>query len=266
MIFTTPEIVIAVVVLAVMIFIPILRRLLGLIIRLAVFFIAVGIVAAGVIMILNNETIFERPGIGQRVIRFLTMNSAAASQTGSGSVTCVLEAPPPPPPAAVGAAPHKHASKKESESETQTTRNDLSNAAPAPLDDVFPELIRRSFPGIPRAELFKLSQDTVNSLGGWKIVKSNPGNFSFDSIYTSQYLKLEDDVRITIDPSGDIEVCSRSGLARPGTTSMLRYFPGDLGSNIGHIKEFYETLEPKMDEVYKEEQDKQNAKKPPGAP
>ncbi|HXM88080.1 MAG TPA: hypothetical protein VN916_01430, partial [Candidatus Acidoferrum sp.] len=64
MIFTTPEIVIAVVVLAVMIFIPILRRLLGLIIRLAVFFVAVGIVAAGVIMILNNETIFERPGIG----------------------------------------------------------------------------------------------------------------------------------------------------------------------------------------------------------
>ena len=45
---------------------------------------------------------------------------------------------------------------------------------------------------------------------------------------------------------------------------MLRYFPGDLGSNVGHIKQFYETLEPKMDEVYKEEQDKQNAKKPPG--
>ena len=44
---------------------------------------------------------------------------------------------------------------------------------------------------------------------------------------------------------------------------MLRYFPGDLGANIGHIKVFYETLEPKMDEVYKEEQDKQNAKKPP---
>ena len=57
-------------------------------------------------------------------------------------------------------------------------------------------------------------------------------------------------------------MCSLSGLARPDATSILRYFPGDLGANIGHIKEFYEALEPKMDEVYKEEQDSENAKKP----
>ncbi|MGC2443065.1 DUF1499 domain-containing protein [Candidatus Binatus sp.] len=260
--FTPAEIVIAVVVLALLVFVPILRRLLGLIVRLAVFFIAVGIVAAGVTMIMNNETIFERPGLGQRVVRFLTMNSAAASQTGSGAVTCVLEGPPPPPPTAAP-APHKHPAKKEAAAGAQDTRVDVTSAAPAPLDDVFPELIRRSFPGIPRAKLFQLSTDTVNSLGGWRIDKSSPSNYTLDCIYTSRIFKLEDDVRITIDPSGDVEVCSRSGLARPGTTSMLRYFPGDLGSNIGHIKEFYEALEPKMDEVYKEEQDKQNAKKPP---
>jgi Protein of unknown function (DUF1499) len=260
--FTPAEIVIAVVVLAAMIFIPILRRLLGLIIRLAVFFVAVAVVAAGVTMIMNNETIFERPGIGQRVERFVTVNSAAASQTGSGSVTCVMESPPPlPPPTAAEAKAHKRAAKKEPE--TQTTRNDISKATPAPLDDVFPELIRRSFPGISREKLFQLSTDTVNSLGGWRIVKSSPSNFSLDCIYTSRIFKFEDDVKIMIDPSGDIEVCARSGLARPDTTSMLRYFPGDLGSNIGHIKEFYETLEPKMDEVYKEEQDRQNAKKLP---
>jgi hypothetical protein len=260
MMFTPPEIIIAVVVIAALIFIPILRRLIGLIIRLAVFFVAVGIVAAGVTMILNNETIFERPGLGQRVERFLTKNSAAASQTGSGSVTCAMESPPPPPPTA--AAPHKRAAKKESE--LQTTRNDVSKAEPAPLDDVFPELIRRSFPGISREKLFQLSTDTVKSLGGWRIDKSSPSNYTLDCIYTSRIFKLEDDVRISIDPSGDVEVCSRSGMARPDTTSMLRYFPGDLGSNVGHIKQFYETLEPKMDEVYKEEQDKQNAKKPPG--
>jgi hypothetical protein len=258
--FTPPEIIIAVVVIAALIFIPILRRLLGLIVRLAVFFVAVGIVAAGVTMILNNETIFERPGLGQRVERFLIKNSAAASQTGSGSVTCAMESPPPSPPTA--AAPHKRAAKKESE--PQTTRNDVTKAEPAPLDDVFPELIRRSFPGISREKLFQLSTDTVNSLGGWRIDKSSPSNYTLDCIYTSRIFKLEDDVRISIDPSGDIEVCARSGMARPGTTSMMRYFPGDLGSNIGHIKQFYETLEPKMDEVYKEEQDKQNAKKPPG--
>ncbi len=259
--FTPAEIVIAVVVIAAMIFIPILRRLLGLIIRLAVFFIAVAIVAAGITMILNNETIFERPGIGQRVERFITMNSAAASTTGSGSVTCVMEAPPPPPTTA--AAPRKHAAKKEAAPEPQDTRVDVSKAEPAPIDDVFPELIRRSFPGISREKLFQLSTDTVNSLGGWRIVKSSPSNFTLDCVYTSRVFKFEDDVRITIDPSGDIEVCSRSGLARPGTTSLLRFFPGDLGSNVGHIKQFYEALEPKMDEVYKEEQDKQNAKKPP---
>ncbi len=254
------EIIIAVVVVAAMVFIPILRRLLGLIFRLAIFFIAVGVVAAGVTMILNNETIFERPGLGQRVERFLMMNSAAASATGSSAVTCVMENPAPPPTAA--AAPRKHAAKKAAP-EPQDTRVDVSKAEPAPIDDVFPELIRRSFPGISRDKLFQLSTDTVKSLGGWRIDKSSPSNYTLDCIYTSRIFKLEDDVRITIDPSGDVEVCSRSGMARPGTTSMLRFFPGDLGSNIGHIKEFYETLEPKMDEVYKEEQDKQNAKKPP---
>jgi hypothetical protein len=142
--FTPPEIIIAVVVIAAMIFIPVLRRLLGLIIRLAVFLVAVGIVAAGVTMMLNNETIFERPGLGQRVERFLTMNSAASSTTGSSSVVCVMENPPPPPPTAAEAKPHKRAPKKEPE--IQDTRNDLSNASPAPIDDVFPELIRRSFP------------------------------------------------------------------------------------------------------------------------
>src|ERR1700722_13825778 len=98
--FTRNEIVIAVVVLAAMIFIPILRRLFGMIFRLAIVFIAVGIVAAGVTMILNNETIVEGPGRGQRVERFLTMNSAAASQTGSSSVVCAMENPAPPPPIA----------------------------------------------------------------------------------------------------------------------------------------------------------------------
>lgn len=258
---TTPELVVAVVVLALFIFVPVLRRLLGLIIRLGIFLIAVGIAAAGVTMILNNETIFERPGFGQRATRFLTMNSAATSTTGSKAVTCDPDAPPPPPNPIP--APSKHAARKPAAPEIQTTRNDLSTAEPATLDDVFPELILRGYPGISRDKLYQLSQDTVNSLGGWRIAKASPSNYTLNCIYTSRIFKIEDDVRITVQPSGDIDVCSRSGLARPGNTSPLRYFPGDLGANVGHIKEFYEALEPKMDEVYKEEQDKQNAKKPP---
>lgn len=256
-----PALVIAVVVLAAFIFIPFLRRLLGLLIRLAIFAVAVAIALAGVSMILNNETIFERPGFEQRVVRFVTMNSAASSTTGSGSVTCDMNAPQAAP--SPGAKePHKPASRKEETSrQPKGTRNEIGSG-PAPIEDIFPELIVRSFPGIPRETLFKLSQDTVNSLGGWKIVKADPATGTLDCIYTSRYLKFEDDVRITVEPSGQIDVCSRSGMARPDQTSLLRYFPGDLGANVGHIKEFYETLETKMDEVYKEQQEKENAKKP----
>jgi Protein of unknown function (DUF1499) len=251
----------AVVVAAILIFIPFTRRVLALIIRLAIFFAAVAVAAAGITMLMNDETIFEKPGFEQRVVRFVTMNSAAASSTGSGSVTCDMSNHPEAAPSAP-AAPHKRGAKTKAAPEPQKTRDEVANASPAPLDDVYPELIRRGFPGIPRQKLFQLSQDTVNSLGGWKIVKSNPGAGTIDCIYTSRIFGLEDDVRITVEPSGEIDVCSRSGLARPGATSVLRYFPGDLGANIGHIKEFYEALEPKMDEVYKEEQQKENAKKP----
>jgi hypothetical protein len=253
-----PEIVVIVVVLVAVLF---LRRFLGLFIRLAFFLVFVAIAAAGVTMILNNETIWEKPGFGQRVQRFVTMNSAASSTTGSSSVTCDPNSPPPVETTAAPAS-RKHMAKKEAEPEIQETRN-TPGPGPAPIDDVFPELILRGYPGISREKLFQLSQDTVSSLGGWKIVKSDPGSFTLNCIYTSRILKLEDDVRITVQPTGDIDVCSRSGLARPDATSMLRYFPGDLGANVSHIKEFYEALEPKMDEVYKEEQDKQNAKKPP---
>jgi hypothetical protein len=256
----TPELIIAVVVIAAFIFIPLLRRFLGLIIRLAIFAIGVAIAAAGISMIANNETIFERPGFGQRVVRFITMNSASSSTTGTGSATCDMSAPAAPSPTAK--QPHKRAARTEETEQLKTTRNE-PGAGPAPLDDVYPELIVRSFPGIPRDTLFKLSQDTVNSLGGWKIVKADPGTGAIDCIYTSRVMKFEDDVRIIVEPSGEIAVCSRSGMARPNQISLLRYFPGDLGANVGHIKEFYETLEPKMDEVYKEQQEKENAKKPP---
>jgi hypothetical protein len=253
-----PALVIVVVVIAAMIFVPILRRLLSLIVRLAIFFVGVAIAAAGVAMIMNNETIFERPGLPLRVQRFVTMNSAAASASGSGSVTCDMSQPP----AAPTPAAPKHGARRAQATEADTAQRVPPTSGPASLEDVYPELIRRSFPGISRQKLFDLSEQTVNSLGGWKVVKKDPGSYSLDCIYTSRIFKWEDDVRISIEPSGEIDVCSRSGTARPDSTTLLRYFPGDLGANVGHIKEFYETLEPKMDEVYKEEQDKENAKKP----
>ena len=254
---TKPEIIVIVVAFVAVVF---LRRFLGSLIRLVFFLIFVAIAAAGITMLLNNETIWEKPGFPQRVARFVTMNSATSSTTGSGSLTCDPSSPPPTETAST--TPRKRVAKREAEPEPKNTRNE-PGAGPAPTNDVFPELILRGYPGISREKLFQLSQDTVGSLGGWKIVKSDPGSFTLNCTYASRIFKLEDDVRITVQPSGDIDVCSRSGLARPDATSILRYFPGDLGANVGHIKEFYETIEPKMDEVYKEEQDKQNAKKPP---
>jgi hypothetical protein len=256
---TLPVIVVALVVIAVLIFVPFVLRLL---VRLAVFLIPVAVAAAGIAMIMNDETIFEKPGAEQRAIRFVTMNSAAASPSGFGSVTCQMGIQPQAVAAPAAPAPKKHAAKKAPANQPEPVRRLEPIATPAPLDDVFPELIRRSFPGIPQQKLFQLSQDTINSLGGWKIAKVDSRNFTIDCIYTTRIFKFEDDVRITVQPSGEIDVCARSGMARPDATSMLRYFPGDLGANIGHIKEFYETLELKMDGVYKQAQDQQNAKKP----
>ncbi len=252
-------VVVALVVIAILIFVPFILRLL---VRLAFFFIFVAVAAAGIAMIMNDETIFERPGAEQRVIRFVTMNSAAASPSGSGSVTCQMGIQPIAVPTPAAPAPKKRAAKETPANGPEPVHRLEPVATPAPLDDVYPELIRRSYPGIPRQKLFQLSLDTINSLGGWKIVKADLRNFTIDCIYTSRIFKFEDDVRITVQPSGEIDVCARSGLARPDATSILRYFPGDLGANIGHIKQFYETLEPKMDEVYKQAQDQENAKKP----
>ncbi len=269
-----PALVIAFLIIVGLIFMPSIRRLIVALIRVALLVIGFAGAAAGIAMLMNNETIFEKPGVQQRVRRFLTMNSAAASSSGDGSVLCTMGAKPaaqpeptatPTPAAETRRRPAKKKAPKES-AETakaaQSQRNAQPVATPAPLDNVFPELIRRSYPGLSRQKLYQLSKETVDSLAGWKVVKADPRDFTLDCIYTTRIFGFQDDVRISISPSGEIDVCSRSGTARPDSTSMLRYFPGDLGANIGHIKEFYEVLEPKMDLVYKEEQDKENAKKP----
>jgi hypothetical protein len=265
-----PVLVVAFLIIAAMIFVRPLRRLAVFLIRLAIFAVGVAVAVAGVAMIMNNETIFEKPSAGQRVTRFLTMNSAAASASGSGAVTCDMgDKPkvaaaaetPGAPAAAPTPVPKKRAARAQANGGPEVIRTAVPISTPAPLEDVYPELIRRGFPGISRQKLFQLSQETINSLGGWKIVKADQSRYTIDCIYTTRFLHLEDDVRITIQPSGEIDVCSRSGTARPNPTSALSLFPGDLGANIAHIKEFYEALEPKMDQVYKEEQDKENEKK-----
>ena len=240
----------AVAVVLLLIFVPFLRRLVFALLRIAIAVAAAFVAVAGISMLMNNETIYEKPGAKARIIRFMTVDHAATSEKGLGTATCKW----PDEPAATsapGAASTPAAAAQLESTETE---------------DVYPELMTRSFPGISRQKLFDLSQQVVNSLGGWKIVKSDPHAGVLECIYTSRILGAEDDVRITVTPKGDIELCSRSGTERKGSTSLLGVFPGDFGANLGHVKQFYETLEPKMDEVYKEEQEKENAKKPHGGP
>ncbi|SRR5579885_85071 len=249
------NLILAAVVILILIFVPFIRRLVFALIRFAVAIVAAFIAIAGISMLMNNETIYEKPGVEARTIRFLTEDHAATSEKGLGSATCKWPDEPVPtatPTPAAGAA--------------SPAAKPAAASTPSEEEDVYPELMTRSFPGIPRQKLFDMSQQVVNSLGGWKIVKADPRSGTIECIYTSRILASEDDVKITITPKGDIELCSRSGTARPDSTSLLRFFPGDFGANIGHIKQFYETLEPKMDEVYKEQQEKENAKKPRGGP
>lgn len=265
-----PYLIAAVVIVAILYFVPFIRRTVSVIIRLAIFVAAVAIALGGVTMLMNNETIFEKPGAKVRVLRFATLNSARTTESGTGAALCDPNAAPLTKAAEV--ALQKQAAEKLAAAQQAAPSPGASPAANPPpstassdseqQDDDYPELMRRSFPGIPRAKLYDLAKQDVNSLGGWKIVKEDPRAGTIDCVYTSRLLQNEDDVKITIMPSGEVDLCSRSGTARPDSTSFMRFFPGDLGANIGHIKQFYETLEPKMDEVYKEEQDKENAKKP----
>ncbi len=252
------NLIVAVVVILVLIFVPFIRRLVFALLRLGIAIVAAFIAIAGISMLMNNETIYEKPGVEARTIRFLTEDHAATSEKGLGTATCKW--PDEPAPTATPAPNAEAGSQAKSAAPAPS-----ASPTPSEEEEVYPELMTRSFPGISRQKLFDLSQQVVNSLGGWKIVKADPRSGTIDCIYTSRILASEDDVRITVTPKGDIELCSRSGSARPDSTSLLRFFPGDFGANIGHIKQFYETLEPKMDEVYKEEQEKENAKKPRGA-
>ena len=250
-------IVVAVVIL-VLIFVPFLRRLVFALLRIGIALVAAFIAVAGISMLMNNETIYEKPGAEARIIRFITEDHAATSEKGLGTATCKWPDETPTPTPMPTPAPQAGASPAAAPSAAASPSSEE--------EDVYPELMTRSFPGISRQKLFDLSTEVVNSLGGCKIVKSNPGAGTIDCIFTSRIIGSEDDVKITITPKGDVELCSRSGTARPGSTSVLGFFPGDFGANIGHIKQFYETLEPKMDAVYKEAQEKENAKKQRGGP
>jgi hypothetical protein len=248
---------------AILIVLPTVRAVVFWIIRIAVALGATVIAILGVALLLNNETVWDQPGAEARIVHFLTTNQAATSDKGLGSARCRWPDEPSPTatPSPAASAP-KPAEPKRAEAGPAPGATPAASPSAAPSPDVYPELMTRSYPGIPREKLFQLSKDVVDSLGGWKIDKAEPRSGTLDCTYTTRMFGWQDDIRITITPRSEVELCSRSETARPNPTSMLWFIPGDFGSNMGHIKQFYDTLEPKMDAVYRKEQELENAKKP----
>ncbi|MGH7812692.1 MAG: DUF1499 domain-containing protein [Candidatus Binataceae bacterium] len=245
--------------LAAFVFVPAIRRTVRIILRVAIIVVPLAAAAAGVATIMNNETVFEEPGASRRIVRFLTVNSAATSKSGSGAVACDMSEPPPKQPAASPAETNRRRHSRKTQKTAREAVKAEPSASPTP-GDTYPELVMRSYPGLPRRKLFDLARDAVDSLGGWKIAAANPAAGTIDCVYASRIFKLEDDLRITVRPDGEVGVCSRSGAARPDSDSLLRFVPGDLGANIGRIKEFYDALDPLTDAAYREEQERQNAR------
>jgi Protein of unknown function (DUF1499) len=237
-------IIIVVVFLALLIFVPFFRSMISGLLRFAFLIVVIFLAIAGTAVLMNNETIFDRPGWKQRATRFLTMNDAATSEKGTGDAQCAIDQH------AVAAKPQPSASPSpagESEDENLydelMTRNYICEGLDTPV-------------AIPRAKLLEMVQQTIAELNGWKLIDIEPKTGVLNVTHTSRVLGHEDDIRIAITPHSDVEICSQS------KGELLGFFPGDFGANIGHIKEFYAALKPKTDQFCTELEQKQ---KPKGA-
>lgn len=226
----------AVAVVAIMVIFPTVGRVAKIVLMLAITLGASAVAIGGLAMLMNNVAVNEQPGIWPRVHRFLTVNWAATSAKGTGLASCQE-----------GAA---------SASGQPAATPSATAAATGAEEDIYPELVRRGYPGVARAKLFALAKETVNQLGGWKVVKEEPRAYTLECIYTSRLLKLEDEVRIVVTPRSEIDLCSHSGVGEPGSGVFGWLFSGDFGANIGHIKEFYIAFEPKVDQAYREQERK----------
>ena len=244
---------------AILVVFPTVRRIAKIALMLAITLGASAVAIGGLAILMNNVGINEQPGIWPRIHRFLTVNWAATSAKGIGSVSCEegiastgsqsSEAP-------VAAARPRRGDRRSAAG--QPTAIPSSAATSGAAEDVYPELVRRGYPGLSRAKLFALMKQTVSELGGWKVVKEEPRAYTLEYIYTSRLLKLEDAVRIVATPRSEIDLCSHSGVGEPGTGVFGWLFSGDFGANIGHIKEFYSALEPKVDQAYREQEHKRS--------
>jgi uncharacterized protein (DUF1499 family) len=249
--------------LAVVILVRTVRRIVARVISVTVAVLAILGSIAGAAILMNNVTIYDSPGVAARVLRFLSVDWAATSADGLSLAPCahgwadghIQPAPARSAANAAGAA---------RESRGRVAGKAAAAAAPTPAaseEEAVPELVRHGYPGISRGKLFELANATVSQLGGWKIVNADPRAGVLDCVYTTRIFRWEDDVRIIVSANSEIDLCSRSRVGAPDSGSWLGIFPGDFAANVGHIKEFYEALEPRVDAFYKEQERKMNGER-----
>jgi len=262
--------IIVVVFLALIIFIPFFRSMLRGLLRFSFLIVVIFLAAAGSAILMNNETIFDRPGTKQRLVRFLSVDSAATSEKGLGDAPCLIdkhlaEAKP------EGGAQESHAKAKKKKEAIAQAAAPQPSATPTPAPDeeanLYDELMMRNYiceddtpVAIPRGKLLEMVQQTISELKGWKLIDTDPRTGVLNCVYTTRVFGFEDDIRIAVTPKSDVDICSQSKVGEPGSGSLLGFFHGDLGANMGHIKQFYAALKPKTDEYCKEYEEKQKPK------
>lgn len=233
-----------------------MRKAVVVVFKIAVVICVLAVIAGGVAILMNGVSLVGPPGPVARLHRFLTVDWAATSPTGNGAVGCadarVL--------AAAAGLPRRVARLRHAAEHTYSPEKSAvgKNVQTSRSGD-YPELVRRSYPGIPAQRLFEIAANTASGLPGWQIVTSDPKTMTIDAVYATRMLGFRDDVRIVVTPNDEVDVCSRSRTGEADRHSWLDFFHGDFGANIGHIKEFYAALAPSTDAAYRHLELKQSA-------
>jgi hypothetical protein len=216
---------------------------------------------AGTAILMNNETVFDRPGWKRRATMFLRQNFAATSDKGTGDATCEIDKH-----AEAANAEEARAKSRKKKEVAQAAAAGQPSATPTPAgeaedENLYDELMTRNYiceldtpVAIPRAKLLEMVQQTIAQLQGWKLIDIDQRTGVLNCTHSSRMLGLEDDIRIAISSHSDVEICSQS------KGQILGFFPGDFGANIGHIKQFYAALKTKTDQYCNELIEKQKPK------
>ena len=256
------------------IFVPFFRSMFKGLLRFSFLIVTIFLAMAGVAILMNNETIFDHPSAQQRLVRFVARNSAATSENGWGDAPCSFDKPAKEEETRAKAKKQpEDAAAQTAQGGAQVTAQPTATPTPSPEDiqaNLYDELMTRNYIcegdtpiAIGRAKLIGIR--AADHRGTQRLENDQHRSAHRDylnCVHTSRILGLEDDVRILVTPKSDVEICSQSKAGEPQSGSLLGFFPGDFGANMGHIKQFYAAMKDKADAYCKALEEKQKPKGP----